>query len=213
MRGDKIDWILSRIIPPNVNYIGVFPRDKIPDVPKLPACYVVNSDPSTEPGHHWLAVFIDTSNPIPLTSGSTPYASCINIWNSLHLYNNHCNIHWPTSHLSPHTVEFFDSFGLPHYLYQIPITPTHSNATCLQSSNSTCCGDYCIAYLYARSRGFTLINFVNSFTSSYEYNDISVHKWIRRQLHNPPISVHRSSCNWQQVSKPKASLHYTTLNT
>lgn len=58
MRGDKIDWLLSRILPPAINYLGVFARDQIPkSITTLPACYIINTDPSSAPGQHWLAVF------------------------------------------------------------------------------------------------------------------------------------------------------------
>jgi hypothetical protein len=42
--------------------IGVFPLDKIPIKVSKPAALVINTDISTRPGQHWLAVFIDTNN-------------------------------------------------------------------------------------------------------------------------------------------------------
>lgn len=39
---------------------GVFPCDHLPtDVKKVPASFIVNTDPSWKPGTHWLAIYID----------------------------------------------------------------------------------------------------------------------------------------------------------
>ncbi len=38
--------------------LGVFPSDKIPTKVKGPCSMVVNTDPSTNPGSHWVAIFI-----------------------------------------------------------------------------------------------------------------------------------------------------------
>lgn len=40
-------------------YKGAFPCDLLPSKFTLPACFVVNTDVSTEPGEHWIALFID----------------------------------------------------------------------------------------------------------------------------------------------------------
>jgi len=37
---------------------GCFPADKIPDLNTYPAALIVNEDPSTERGTHWVAIFI-----------------------------------------------------------------------------------------------------------------------------------------------------------
>lgn len=44
------------------SFLGVFPRDKLPQVKKLPACFILNTQPSSEPGEHWLAFYIDDKN-------------------------------------------------------------------------------------------------------------------------------------------------------
>ncbi|MCP4458744.1 MAG: hypothetical protein GY816_12085 [Cytophagales bacterium] len=38
--------------------LGVFPANKIPKITKLPCCFVVNEDPSTKLGTHWVAFYI-----------------------------------------------------------------------------------------------------------------------------------------------------------
>ena len=39
-------------------FVGAFPRDMLPEVTKLPAALVVNTDPSDRPGEHWVAIYI-----------------------------------------------------------------------------------------------------------------------------------------------------------
>ena len=38
---------------------GVYPADKIPTPSKLPFGVIVNTDPSTKPGTHWVAIWIN----------------------------------------------------------------------------------------------------------------------------------------------------------
>lgn len=41
-------------------FIGVFPRDILPEKPNFtPYCFVVNSQPASESGLHWMGVFVD----------------------------------------------------------------------------------------------------------------------------------------------------------
>ena len=41
-------------------YMGAFPCDRLPRVTKYPAALILNTDPSTKPGEHWVAVYIDS---------------------------------------------------------------------------------------------------------------------------------------------------------
>ena len=41
------------------NFFGVFPRNRLPDVFSYPCSYVINTDPSTQPGEHWLGFYYD----------------------------------------------------------------------------------------------------------------------------------------------------------
>ena len=65
MYGDDISLILSRFLSKSrVKYLGTFSADKIPSHSLVqsssPCCYVLNSDPSTSPGSHWVAVYHST---------------------------------------------------------------------------------------------------------------------------------------------------------
>jgi hypothetical protein len=41
------------------NFLGVFPRDLLPQVKKVPCSAVINTDSSREPGQHWIAFYVD----------------------------------------------------------------------------------------------------------------------------------------------------------
>ena len=43
----------------NKCFLGVFPSDKLPTIYTKPACFIANTDPSNEPGQHWVAMFFD----------------------------------------------------------------------------------------------------------------------------------------------------------
>lgn len=40
-------------------FIGVFPRNQLPLVQKEPFSFICNTDPSTKPGEHWIAMHFD----------------------------------------------------------------------------------------------------------------------------------------------------------
>jgi hypothetical protein len=41
-------------------FVGTFSRDKLPDVNKYPAAVVINTDVSSRPGEHWVAVYFNS---------------------------------------------------------------------------------------------------------------------------------------------------------
>jgi hypothetical protein len=47
---DSVPWIAS-------SYAGCFAVDMLPPVHSLPMALVVNADPSSEPGSHWMALY------------------------------------------------------------------------------------------------------------------------------------------------------------
>ena len=54
----QIEWILRRDPSCKKSFKGVYAQDKIKRI-SYPSAYVINSDPSTRPGKHWIAVFFD----------------------------------------------------------------------------------------------------------------------------------------------------------
>ena len=52
--------VIDRILRKNCGiYRGVFACDELPDVDTCPAVIVVNTDPSTRPGQHWICIYFD----------------------------------------------------------------------------------------------------------------------------------------------------------
>ena len=43
------------------NFKGVYPIDRIPQYPDYPSSFIVNTDPSGEPGTHWLSFYYDVN--------------------------------------------------------------------------------------------------------------------------------------------------------
>jgi len=88
----------------------------------------------------------------------------------------------------PH--EYFDSYGLPvaHDVYRDMLASDNGhlyvrNCNILQSPFSTVCGQYCMHFILMRSRGYTMEEIVNEF-SSYDLtsNDRRVNNFARRNF-------------------------------
>ena len=118
MDGAGIDLILSDVLScTRTHYLGVFALDQIPLTPlHFPCAYVANTDPSTLPGTHWVAFYLD----------------------------------------SPTQLTFFDSYGCTPQFYNFALSPDlnsiHSNSYPIQQLHTSVCGQYCIYFLYHRSR-------------------------------------------------------------
>ena len=41
------------------HYLGTYPSDMCPKKPKPSTCFISNTDPHTEPGQHWIAIYVD----------------------------------------------------------------------------------------------------------------------------------------------------------
>ena len=141
---------------------GVFAADELPKIMNtFPCGFVANTDPSTEPGTHWVAFYFP----------------------------------------SREKGEFFDSYGYPpeHYgfeSYKIETWNKHK----LQSSWSNVCGQYCIFYLYHKSRGYSMSKIVNLFTDNTSINDCNVACYVKKHfnvvIENQPV------CGLNQWCKP-----------
>lgn len=60
MNSAQIDTLLRNDPCSRFTFAGVFPRDHLSKLVKartLPAAYVVNTDPATKPGEHWVAFY------------------------------------------------------------------------------------------------------------------------------------------------------------
>jgi hypothetical protein len=47
----KKDKVTSKV------FLEAFARDELPSKPPYPSCFIINTDPRSKPGSHWLAVF------------------------------------------------------------------------------------------------------------------------------------------------------------
>lgn len=41
------------------NFLGVFPRDSLPNIPSKGSCSIANTDSKYEEGEHWIAMYLD----------------------------------------------------------------------------------------------------------------------------------------------------------
>lgn len=59
----QLQQILTRDKFTREKFIGVFPSDQLPtEIPYYPCCFIVNIDPSNQPGIHWVAFYITSSS-------------------------------------------------------------------------------------------------------------------------------------------------------
>ena len=95
--------------------------------------------------------------------------------------------------------EFFDSYGYPpeHYGFKSYKIETW-NKYKLQSSWSNVCGQYCIFYLYHKSRGYSMSKIVNMFTDSTSINDCNVACYVKKHFNvvveNQPVCGLNQCC-------------------
>ena len=121
---------------------GVFAADELPKtIDTFPYGFVANTDPSTEPGTHWVSFYFPSRD----------------------------------------KGEFFDSYGCPPEYYGFKRMDTW-NSRKLQSSWSEVCGQYCIFYLYHKSRGYSMSKIVNLFTGDTRLNDCKVACYVKKHF-------------------------------
>ena len=56
MQTEEIEKILLHTL--KSTFVGVFAKDEIPNTPLRPMAIIVNTDSSSKPGTHWMAVFL-----------------------------------------------------------------------------------------------------------------------------------------------------------
>ena len=92
----KLKQIINRLPCLKARFLGVFPRDKLPNLPRqLPACFIINSDSANLPGQHWTAIYIshnriadyfDSYGFLP----PTQVQRWLNLNSRFWFYNSHC---------------------------------------------------------------------------------------------------------------------------
>lgn len=155
-------------------FCGVYAADTLPNViHHYPCGLIVNTDPISEQGSHWLAMYFPSND----------------------------------------VGEFFDSYGYPPEFYKKNFkmflnshTKTWTyNPRCLQSLNSSTCGQFCLYFIMNRNRGKTLQSIVRSFSNDRSLNDHRVSVFVGRHLiHYKKKTSHRqiSMSRRSNVNKP-----------
>ena len=54
-----VTYQIDNFLRKNDNYLGTFPLDRLPDLPKkFPKSIIINTDQSNKPGDHWIAIVL-----------------------------------------------------------------------------------------------------------------------------------------------------------
>lgn len=125
---------------------GVFAADELPRVIKsYPATLICNSDVISEPGSHWLAMYLPGKN-IPGEFFDS-YGRC-------------------PGYYSPYFVDFLKKNCSRGWIY---------NTKTVQAPFSLTCGAHCLFYVKLRCNGVKMADIVNSYYTPNVYeNDIRV---------------------------------------
>ena len=134
-----------------VHNVGVHAADCLPHIISPSTALVVNTDPHNEGGTHWVAFYLDEN------------------------YNDGRGM-----------IEYFDSYGQPPHLHYYQGFLRRNarrylyNEHRLQSDNTQVCGQYCLVYLYLRTKfDLKMLEFVQLFgdtASSTTHNDALVER-------------------------------------
>lgn len=102
--------------------------------------------------------------------------------------------HWIAFWTDQGICEIMDSYGLPLQYYQArPLERWTkkwkyivSNGRALQSLTSKACGHYCLFYLKAKSKGYSMQDFLTYFSKKdYVANDHQVGEMLQKLITNP----------------------------
>ena len=111
-------------------FLGVFACDQLPAIHSYPCSFVLNLDPATQDGSHWVGVFA----------------------------------------LSPHRLNYFDSYGMkPNECVRRTLRQfsriTHNTRT-FQSLSSSTCGYFAMAFIALSSLGVSFEKIIQLFGDS-----------------------------------------------
>ncbi len=133
-------------------FLGVLPCDYLPKTPlkDLPAMVIFNTDPSTEPGQHWLAVYVNKD-------GVSSFFDSFG--------------RGPKNPSFPKIVQDF--------LKNNSIRVQYSNKQ-IQDFTSDVCGQHCVFFLYHMSKGYVYENIVKMYYDDPIKNDTMVVRFVKR---------------------------------
>ncbi len=158
MNSAQIDYALRNDACTQGLFAAVVPSDHLRPLIKqlrLPCAYVVNTDPSTQPGQHWVAFYFP------------PQA-----WEPAEFYDTYGQ-------------EAGSINGdLAHFLHKYKHRPPpRQNGQVVQGLLSSACGQHCIYFLALRSRGWTMAEILDLFSrQELDWNDSMVTAFVNRHF-------------------------------
>ena len=131
--------------------MDVLACDELPltTIRRLPAALIVNTDPSTQQGRHWLAIYV-TSDRVGYffdSFGNTP------------MYREF-----------PENIFCFLSKNCKRIIY---------SGSQVQHIQSTTCGEHCIFFLCNIQKGLSFQKVLNMYTDNLKCNDIMVCNFVK----------------------------------
>ena len=140
MNTDEINCIVKHFILRD-NYLGALPSDALasarrPEITRYPCCYVANTDPSDEPGEHWVAFyypsaasceFFDSYASAPILYGFSPKDPRMKVAH---------NTYRLQSETSTMCGQFCILFLLLRSLFRIPLVDIGPRISALAKANS-----------------------------------------------------------------------------
>lgn len=148
----EITSVLKKKVKRNINFLGVLACDQLPNIiiNSVPAIVVINTQPSTMPGAHWLAVYIDRYR----------YGYFFDSFG-----------HAPTYHDFPEDINIF--------LQKNCIDVCYSKKQ-VQNDGSVTCGQHCIYLLCHIQSGITYQKVLDMYGPDLHCNDMMVCKFVSR---------------------------------
>lgn len=148
----ELQGLVEKILNKTSNSLGVLACDELPKlrVKKLPAVIIVNTDPSSMPGAHWLAIYI--------THDRQGY-----------FFDSFGNP--PTYDEYPPNIINFLSKNCKKLLY---------SQKQVQDVQSTTCGEHCIFFLSNIQKGVSYQRVLNMYTRNLICNDVMVCAYVKK---------------------------------
>lgn len=136
----------------DVNFLGVFACNQLPtgDFYKLPACAIINTDPSTMPGAHWLAIYM-------MEDGTAAFFDSFGVP--------------PMSEIFPPSIYSFLQKNCPRIQY--------SNRQ-VQDFTSDKCGQHCIFFLYHMQKKCNYHGVMAKYSHNLVRNDTLVYNFVQK---------------------------------
>ena len=149
MNSAEIDSLIRRDGCSSATFLGVYPRDRLPDPTTIPlsppVTLIVNHDASGSPGTHWSAMYAHPRERIGCYFDP-----------------------WGAPPLPPFSA-FLDVLTSGNWVY---------NDRRLQSALSTTCGQFCLVFVWHKCRDYPFADILDMFHDSQVVNDRQVVRFV-----------------------------------